>query len=228
MSAVPRYFIPVCLYPHTKYRTTAGVTALFEKYRLRSHDHLIVIADRLLVLDRLVTGRYWSVNSATIKARNEAELVARLINNTAHKCGAHARGKIVFWDDIANTTAYGQFASRLRDQVLANRILSEAIDGFVDRRVSRFGLGSAPEQERRYEQEYLVSEICMSVYCTEMLEFRTEVWERPPAPDVPDPLKLLYRECPSVVESVTGRPAARTLELLYEEALAIPKDMQAI
>jgi hypothetical protein len=44
-TAAARYFIPVCLYPHTKYRTHAGVAALIEKYELRHHDHLIVVAE---------------------------------------------------------------------------------------------------------------------------------------------------------------------------------------
>jgi hypothetical protein len=217
MSPVARYFIPVCLYPHTKYRTHAGATALFQKYELRSHEYLIVVADRLLVLDRLVTGRYWSLASATVKARREAEQVLKLIKRTSHQEGAQSRGRIVYWDQIAEAAEFSAFASRLRQDVLEDDMLAGKIDEFVIRRVTRFGLGSAPERERNYEREYLLSEVCMSVFCTEVLGFCNEVWERPPAADIPDPLKLLYRDRPELVARVTGRPVGRVLRFLYSD-----------
>lgn len=219
-----RYFIPVCLYPHTLYRTCAGVSALFEKYELRAHDHLIVIADRLLVLDRLVTGRYWSANSAHIAARREAEQISKLIDRVSHKSGAQARGRIVFWDDIAETADYAAFASRLRKEVLGDDILAATIDEFAGQRVARFGLGAAPDRERGYEREYLLSEVCMSVYCTEVLEYRMEVWERPPAPGVPDPLKLLYDDRSALIERATGRSARRVLGFLNPDVLVRTRD----
>jgi hypothetical protein len=216
MSAV-RYFIPVCLYPHTKYRTRAGVTALFEKYRLGASEYLIVIADRLLVLDRLVTGRYWSVNSAVVKARQEAEQMLKLIRRVASKSGAQENGRIIFWDEIAESADYIRYADRLGELVLGDALMAGAIDDFVTRRVTRFGLGSAPERERGYEREYLLSEICMSTYCTEMLGFSHEVWERPPAAGAPDPLKALYENRPALVEQATGRPVVRALSFLFPD-----------
>jgi hypothetical protein len=217
MTSTDRYFIPVCLYPHTKYRTIAGVSALFEKYGLRSNGHLIVVADRLLVLDRLVTGRYWTINSAINKAKHEATQIVNLIKRTAYKAGARASGRVAFWDEIAETAEFVEFAKRLQDAVLADRLLADAIEKFVNGRVTRFGLGSAPEQERGYEREYLLSEVCMSVFCTEMLGYSNEVWERPPAPEIPDPLKLLYDERPELVERLTGHPTTRALSFLYAE-----------
>jgi hypothetical protein len=217
MSPAARYFIPVCLYPHTRYRTRAGVSDLFGKYQLGSHEHLIVVADRLLVLDRLVTGRYWTVNSAVLKAKQEAEQILKLIRRTSCRAGAQQAGRVVCWDEIAESAAYSEFAPRLRNAVLADGLLARAIEEFVEGRVERYGLGSAPERERDYEREYLLSEVCMSVFCTEVLGFSTEVWERPPAPDVPDPLKLLYDNRPDLVARVTGQPARRMLSFLYSD-----------
>lgn len=218
MTSAFRYFVPVCLYPHTQYRTNAGVSALFEKCELRRHDHLIVIADRLLVLDRLVTGRYWTANSALIAARREAEQISRLINRVSHKSDAQARGRIVFWDDIAETPDYAAFASRLQKEVLGDDTLATTIEKFASKRVKRFGLGAAPDRELGHEREYLLSEVCMSVYCTEVLGYWMEVWERPPAPDVPDPLKLLYADRRALIEHVTGRSARRVLDFLNPDA----------
>jgi len=212
-----RFFIPVCLYPHTKYRTHAGVRELFEKYQLRSHDYLIVVADRLLVLDRLVTGRYWSLASATAKAKQEAEQIFKLVTRVSHKMKAQTAGRIVYWDEITEAAEFCVFADRLRREVLADDLLCAEIDEFVTRRVTRFGMEGGSQHECEYEREYLLSELCMSVFCTEVLGFSHEVWERAPAAEVPDPLKLLYGVRPELVARVTGRPVARVLHFLYSE-----------
>jgi hypothetical protein len=179
MIIVESYFVPICLYPHTAYRTNKGVVALFEKYQLQSHDYLIVIADRLFALDNLVTGRYWSADSLFIKARREATQIFNLVRRNSYKFGAQSHGRIVYWDEIAETPQFREFAKRLRDEFLAEKLLSTALEDFVNRRAERFGLGSSPERDRSYEREYLLSEVCMSTFCTEVLGYRVEVWERP-------------------------------------------------
>ena len=87
-------------------------------------------------------------------------------------------------------------AAQLRQVVSADAFLARAIEEFIDRRVKRFGAGSDPDWEHEHERDYLLSEVCMSVYCREVLGFCNEVWERPPAPEIPDPLKLLYAHRP--------------------------------
>lgn len=217
MTLAARYFIPICLYPHTKYRTNAGVAALFKKYQLCHHDYLIVVADRLLVLDRVVTGRYWTIEGALEKARREAKQISNMLRRTSFKFGAHNRGDIVYWDEIAERAQFKEFARRLRSEVLTDSMLAAAIEDFADQRIKRFGLGSAPDRERDYEREYILSEVCMSVFCTEVLEFWMEVWERPPAPNVPDPLKLLYNGHVELVGRVIEHPVRRVLNFLYDD-----------
>src|SRR5262245_8062457 len=218
MTQSLKYFVPICLYPHTKYRTVTGVSSLFAKYNLMQHDHLIVIADRLLALDNLVTGRYWSLNTVFDKARREAEQIFNLVKRVSAKCGARSHGRIVFWDEIAETSHFNEFSDRLRSAFLSEDLLAGALKEFVKRRVNRFGLGSSPEKERNYEREYLLSEVCMSVFCTEYLGYQVEVWERRPPPEIPDPLKLLYRDCRGVVQSVIGGHPSRQITFLYEGA----------
>ncbi|MEZ5890073.1 MAG: hypothetical protein R3D52_07315 [Xanthobacteraceae bacterium] len=74
----------------------------------------MVIADRLLVLDRLVTGRCWTANSALIAARREAEQIFRLINRVSPSPMRRPRTHRVLGDDIAGTADYAAFASRLQ------------------------------------------------------------------------------------------------------------------
>lgn len=214
----PKYFVPFCLYPHTKYRTKAGVKALFEKYEFSENSYLIVIADRLFLLDRLVTGRYWSIDSATIEARQQAVQIHNLVKRISHNLHAHECGRIVFWDAVAETAEFADFSLRLRKLISADGVFARAIEEFATQRVKRFGLGAKPEREQEFEREYLLSEVCMSVYCTEILGYWIEVWERPPAPDQPDPLKLLYTDRIDLLEQAVGRPAVRILEFLFPDA----------
>jgi hypothetical protein len=193
---------------------------LFEKYELQCHDHLIVIADRLFALDNLVTGRYWSTKTVFGKARREATQIFNLVRRISHKFGAQDCGRIAYWDEIAGTEQFAEFAKRMRDGFMAEKLLSETLEEFVTRRIARFGLGGSPDRERNHEREYLLSEVCMSVFCTEVLGYRVEIWERPPAPNLPDPLKLLYDNCPDLIGSVTGHPASRLVEYLYDASPA--------
>jgi hypothetical protein len=212
----PKYFVPVCLYPHTKYRTKQAVEYLFTKYMFGFREHLIIIADRLLALDNLVTGRYWSANAVFSKARRDAEPVFRLICNVSRRLKADNSGKIVYWDDVAETSEFTAFSERMRHAILCNEMLSSSLEKGVTGRVRRFGLGACEKEERHFEREYLLSEVCMSVYCTEILDYPCEIWERPPLPELPDPLKLLYRHFPEVVVEVTGHSPRRALSFLFE------------
>ena len=68
---------------------------------------------------------------------------------------AQSGGKIAYWDEVAETAEYHAFGDALRQQILDDDLLARTIDEFIIRRVTRFGLGSAPEQERDHEREYL-------------------------------------------------------------------------
>jgi hypothetical protein len=213
-----RYYAPVCLYPHTTYRTKAGATLLFDKYLVDSDQYLIVIADRLHALDRLVTGRYWSYDSVFIKARREADEVSSLFERIAKRADAARHGKIVYWDDIAAGEAFKRFNKGLRAELSSNGAFVSSLEAFVKLRVDRFGLGSDHDREAEFEREYLLSEVSMSMFCTEVLGFSDEIWEKPVSPGVPDPLGLIYSDHRDLVARATGRPATRTLRFLYEGA----------
>ena len=218
MTEFEAYFTPVCLYPHTAYRSAEGVRTLFEKYLSRAEKYLIIVADRLLALDKLVAGRFLSETGVFISARREAEQVRRLIMRIEKQFGVPHSGKVLLWDEIANTTEYREFASRLTPEVMNNDELAYYINSFVESRVERFGLGASPAKERAYELEYLLSEICMSVFCTEMLGYAREIWERPPPEGSPDPLRILYENHRELVPRVTGRPVRRVLEFVFEKS----------
>jgi hypothetical protein len=95
--------------------------------------------------------------------------------------------------------------------------MAEVIQAFVERRVGRYGLGASLGREQNYERECLLSEVSMRVFCTEVPGFSTEVWERLPRTDMPDPLKLLYGERQELITQLTGQPARRVLTFLFPD-----------
>ncbi len=219
LASEPRFFIPVCLYPHTRYRTRQGLLDLVGKFDLSAFDHLIVVADRLLALDRIVTGRFWNETAVFDKARRESKDVFRLIRKVADSQGMRARCRLAYWDDIAASPDFGAFSARLLAACRAEAAFMAQVERFVEARILRFGQGVDPERERRAEFDYILGEISMSVYCTEVLLYWNEIWERPLEPGTLDPLGLLYQGFPQVVRAACGHDRTRRrLSFLFEEA----------
>ena len=210
-----KLYVPMCLYPHTKYRTKIGLETLFDTFLLSENQYLIILADVLQALDNMVTGRFYSQKSVHIKARRDAEQIARLVKKVAKSRSALSTGKIVFWDDIAQTQGYINHSTQLREAILSVEHLSQEINSFIMKRIERFGLGASLKKEYLYEQDYILSEICMSTYCIEVLGYHTEVWERPLKEDAPDPLKILYAHHSNLLEGITGHPPKRNLQFLF-------------
>jgi hypothetical protein len=213
---VKRYYVPICLYPHTKYRTKTGAMFLFEKFLVDSEQYLIVIADRLFALDRLVTGRFWNSDSVFATARREASQIFSLVSRIAKKVGAAGNGKIVYWDEVAAREEFKRFDRSIRAELSANEVLVSSLDKFVKLRVDRFGMKRDPQKEAEFEREYLLSEVSMSMFCTEVLNFSNEIWEKPVSQGVPDPIGLIYSDYRDFVARATGHAAVRTLQFLYE------------
>ncbi len=210
-----RYYIPVCLYPHTKYRTKAGIEALSEKFCLPEREFMVVVADYLLALDRIVTGRWDKRQNIYRVARRDAQQVFKLVRKTLNLRELAEQGKVLYWDDVADDSDYQEFSKAVTDAVTAHAGMSIEIDKFVAARTERFGLGANREEENQAELRYLISEVTMSMYATEILGYTTEIWEKPPARDVPDPLRVLYEQYPEVVESIIGRSHLRKLRFLF-------------
>ena len=215
--ARPRYFVPVCLYPHTKYRTRQGIRDLIAKFRLTAFDHLIVVADHLLALDNIVTGRFWDQKMVFEKARQDSNQVHRLIDRVSRKEKARGRGQLVYWNDIAATEPFIAFRTRLVDRCRADGKFMAVVTRFIDRRVHRFGMGANPDRERQAEFDYVIGELSMSIYCTEILGYWNEIWERPLEADAVDPLRILYEKHPDIVMAACDRPhTIRRLNFLFD------------
>jgi len=212
----PRYFVPVCLYPHTRYRTREGLIDLIDRFALASSEHMIVVADFLLALDNLVTGRFWNADLVFDKAHRQGTQILQLIRKTSRKHGSEDKMSLNYWDGVAEGQDFKAFSARLVAGCQACPSFKASIDEFVHARIDRFCREGAGERQYNAETDYILGEISMSVYCTEMLGYYTEVWEKPLEPGAPDPLGILYSRHPEIVrEACEKEELDRTLEFLY-------------
>lgn len=212
----PCYFIPVCLYPHTRYRTRTGLGALIEKFALDRNGHMIVVADFLLALDNLVTGRFWNPDMVFDKARRQGAEIFNLIRKTARQHDSDKAMSLKYWDEVAATKDFKDFLPRITAACKACEPFRTVVEEFVQTRIDRFAGGDAGNRQYQAETDYILGEISMSVYCTEVLGYSTEIWEKPMEPGAPDPLGVLYTRHPDLVRQVCGKDRLdRRLEFLY-------------
>ena len=112
MTSAARYFVPVCLsIPIARYRTNAGVAALFEKYRAqpsRPSDRRGRPSARARPPDERPA---LDDRRGIEKARREAREIFNLIKRASHKFGAHTRGRVAYWDEIAETAQFAESPS---------------------------------------------------------------------------------------------------------------------
>jgi hypothetical protein len=217
MSGSTGFYVPVYLFSYSLYRTRRGPADLFKAFALHENNHLVVIADRLLGLDRLITGGDRSVEQMLHRARREAELVFGQFEHVARVFRAQDKGMIAYWDDIADRPDYIAFARNMRALAMGNGDVWAALQRFAQQRVAAHGAGVHPDRELTLEMDYLLSEICMSVFCTELLGYRCEVRERPLQPGIPDPVHLLYTHHRPLIAQATGRFPMRRMLHLYAE-----------
>lgn len=217
-ACAPRYFVPVCLYPHTRYRTREGVTQLIRRFALDRREHLVVVADVLLAFDNLVTGRFWNPEMVFPKASRQGEEILRLIRKTARRQRSDGTMSLNRWNDLAQTSDFRDFSERIVSLCEASEPFRAVVDRFVRARIERFVRGDTGDRQYDAEKHYIFGEISMSVYCTEILDYRIEVWERPLQPAASDPLGVLYARHPEIVREACGKAKLdRRLKFLYPD-----------
>ena len=118
-----RYFVPVCLYPHTTYRTRNGLTELINKFSLADHDHLIVVADHLLALDNLVNGRFWNPDMVYEKARRQGSQIFRLIKKTAKREESAKKNETIFLGRHKHPKAISRVFSRANRSLQNQKVI---------------------------------------------------------------------------------------------------------
>ena len=209
-----RIYLPVCLYPHTAYRRSDVMRSIYKTYFAQAAASLVVVADDLLAYDSIVTGRFWTVEGALIKARRQGNELLRMVNRVRKTVPGVRRNSLHVWRDLTENEDFRALARAVDRFPNDDPGFNDVLAAFIDCRVQRFGWKQDPEVYA-WERRYAVEEIAMSIYTTEMLGYSTEIWEKATNAGEPDPLGFLYAERNPDVRAWTGQDTtARRLRVL--------------
>ncbi len=191
---------------------------VFKEYIQSSLSSLILMCDDLQAYNLIIKGRSYSIDEAFIKAKRQGENMMKMILNVQKQFNNVESVHIAKWMDIASENKYLALLKSIKKLLRLDKGLRDFVDEFVTLHVQKFRW-KVDKEALEWEERYLLQEITMSIYVTEILEYSRELWETPPNPNFPDPIGYLYESRPELVQMLVGnKTLKRKLEIL-----AIPK-----
>lgn len=211
---LPSIFIPICLYAKTAYKRKENMQYIFSKYIQQSKTSLILICDDLHAYNLIIMNRCSSIDEAFKKAKSQCENLQAMISNIHKRFNNKDNVRIAKWNDLTRENKYIRLFDGLRRFVKQDKKLREIVDEFVALHVQKF-LWRIDQEALKWEERYLLEEIAMSIYVTEILGYPRELWETPPNPKFPDPIGYLYETRTDLIQMLVGNTTLnRKLEIL--------------
>ena len=205
-------FAPICLYTNSLFKTRDKATQFIDKYIVSTSNALVLVCDTLHAYSLMVRHSY-DCKKAKRKAQRQGEsqhqMMSKLLRNVPNRKAI----RLCRWDEIASDAGYTEVMERIESALTRDDEFRGIIAGFCAAHVRRLSYGrTGPIAE--WERRYVLSEIAMSVYVTEILGYWHEVWENVPGPELVDPLTYLYDSRRSLVLSFAQvRETRRRLEV---------------
>jgi len=213
-NKLPSIFIPICLYSKTFYRKKENMKYLFSKYIQTSEATLIVICDDLHAYNLIIRGNCSTIDEAFKKAKKQGENLLNMILNIQKQFTEVEDLRITMWTEIASQNKYTELLQNLKNILEQDKELEAVINEFVTLHIRKFRW-SVHKDAAKWEERYLLQEIIMSIYVTEILGYSRELWENAPDPNSPDPIGYLYQNRPELVQRLVGKKTLiRKLEIL--------------
>lgn len=210
----PAIFIPICLYAKTFYRRKEGMKYIFSKYIGQSEASLILICDELHAYNLIIRGNCSSIDEAFKKAKGQGENLRGMILNVHKQFTDVENIRIAIWHDIAGENKYIELLKNLKKILEQDKDLRDVVDEFVTLHVRKFRW-KIDKEAVKWEERYLLGEITMSIYVTEILGYPRELWETAPNLNFPDPIGYLYESRPELIQMLVGNKTLnRRLEIL--------------
>ena len=213
-NKLPGIFIPICFYAKSFYRRKKNMQYVFSKYVRGSEKSLILICDQLHAYNLITMGECSSVDEALKKATRMGKNMQGMSFNVEKKFNNLENIRIVRWKEIAVEKGYIKLFVNLKKTVQQDGDLRNIVDKFVTLHVKKFRW-KVDKRAVKWEKLYLLSEITMSIYTTEILGYPRELWETAPDPEFPDPIGYLYKNRHEFVKILIGKKSlVRRLEIL--------------
>lgn len=166
---------------------------VFQNNIERDGKAFVLVCDDLHAINQLMVLRYKEWTSAEQAARYQGALRKRQAENTLEALDLGAQATVRVWREVACEERFAKMFSQVEELASSDPRFSEILQRFVGSHNDILRRVLHP-QAAELERSYILNEIAMSTYVTEILGYPTEIWETAPKQNLPDPLGFLYRE----------------------------------
>jgi hypothetical protein len=195
-------FIPMCLYATSFYYQKRNIEYLFDNYISNYKHCLIVIADDLRAYNQIIKNLEENIDDALNSSRKKGDEIKNLVvNSLKDKEGSDIL--IKKWVDFKQNSEFIKIKEIVSNEIRINNSFKDVIHEFILFNLRKFDVQEDLES-KYYEHQYILEEIAMSIFATEILGYSTELWEKAPT-NSPDPIKFLYENSPDIVKKITGK-----------------------
>lgn len=191
MEIEENLFVPICLYSKSFYYIKDNIEYLFKEIITQYDKSVLIIADDLRAYNLIIKKEESSIDIAYNKARNRGSEIRNMILKVLEKVDENDNIKIHFWKEISGLEKYIQLKNKIETLIQSDSNISCEIDRFIEYNLSKI----AKENNSlitAYEYRYILEEITMSIYMTEVENYTTELWEKRLNLDEPDPIQFIY------------------------------------
>lgn len=179
---------------------------VFSQYVKSAAASTILICDDLHALNQLMVLRYKDEESALRSARLQGDRMRKQVINSLRRIGIDTDTdiRVLTWQQATNTKAFASLFKNIARMVESDDETRQMLESFVSRH-NAILRRSLHENAETLERDYILNEIAMSIFMTEIEGYPAELWEAAPDPGLPDPLRFLYSHKASYLKQLTGK-----------------------
>lgn len=207
-------FMPICLYQKSVFARREEMVRTLGHYVADATGVLLLVCDTIHAYNLMLLGKAATFESAMGKALRRGEGVFRMARRVLRQVDHRERVVIMRWDELANEERYAAVRRQVERYAESELDFGAEIELFVQASLRKV-YKSVPHVDEVWERRYVLDEVAMTVFVTELLGYWREVWEVVPGEQAPDPIGFLYNRRPDLVSALTGKQnLERRLEVL--------------
>lgn len=209
------FFLPVCLYATTKYRQKSFFENLLMNLTANYKNGLILVCDEARVFDLLITGKCINENEARAKATADGKNILRMIENllSGHN---YRQLSLSNWNAVSSSPRYAELEESIVKALANDAEFSEVFESYARALLRKLRRPKAVDIFN-YEMRYLLNEVVMSIYVSEILGFPDEIWEVKAIEKPIDPITFLYEDKKILVSEWIGKSVLRRNQLSLQD-----------
>ena len=227
---IKKAFVPICLYSKGFFLEKENLKYFL--YSFSDYDEILfLIIDELYGHNLLIKNKTKSFNRAKILAEKRGidiyNFSKNIISEFADNNLSKTKFKLSRWNEYAKLKMYLNLYQKIKYEINKNSLLKEVCDKFINYNLINL-TDEITNTKLLLEEDYLFSEMTMSILLTEYLGYSIEIWEKPPNPNIPDPISVLYDEGKKTLLNILNKKETSRNQFYLTELIPEIKDFYNI